>query len=113
MVRAQKQAVVPIALLDAGGRELRSAELRQHERREFFVLQGLDPRDRDYEQHRSSSMSRADLARWARTPPALRLSSVAIALTEGPAETRPRRDRAGGRSRDTGAWPRPAGRAEP
>jgi Trypsin-like peptidase domain len=85
VVRAQKQAVVPIALLDASGRELRRTELRQSERREFFVLQGLDPRDRDYEQHRSSSMTRADLARWARTPPALRLSSVAIALTEGPA----------------------------
>jgi hypothetical protein len=85
VVRAQKQAVVPVVLLDAAGRTLRSAELRQHERREFFVLQGLDPRDRDYEQHRSSSMTRADLARWARTPPALSLSSVAIALTEGPA----------------------------
>jgi hypothetical protein len=85
VVRAQKQAVVPIALLDGSGRELRRTELRQSERREFFVLQGLDPRDRDYEQHRSSSMTRADLARWARTPPALRLSSVAIALTEGPA----------------------------
>jgi Trypsin-like peptidase domain len=85
VVRAQKQAVVPIALLDASGRELRRIELRQSERREFFVLQGLDPRDRDYEQHRSSSMTRADLARWTRTPPALRLSSVAIALTEGPA----------------------------
>jgi Trypsin-like peptidase domain len=85
VVRAQKQAVVPVALLDASGRELRATELRQHERRELFVLQGLDPRDRDYEQHRSSSMTRADLARWARTPPTLRLSSVAIALTEGPA----------------------------
>ena len=85
VVRAQKQAVVPIALLDASGRELRRTELRQSERREFFVLQGLDPRDRDYEQHRSSSMTRADLARWARTPPTLRLSSIAIALTEGPA----------------------------
>ena len=83
VVRAQKQAVVPVALLDAHGRELRATELRQHERREVFVLHGLDPRDRDYEQHRSSSMTRADLARWARTPPALRLSSVAIALTEG------------------------------
>ena len=83
VVRAQKQAVVPVALLDVHGRELRATELRQHERRELFVLHGLDPRDRDYEQHRSSSMTRADLARWARTPPALRLSSVAIALTEG------------------------------
>jgi Trypsin-like peptidase domain len=83
VVRAQKEAVVPVALLDASGRELRATELRQHERRELFVLRGLDPRDRDYEQHRSSSMTRAELARWARTPPALRLSSVAIALTEG------------------------------
>jgi hypothetical protein len=83
VVRAQKQAVVPVALLDARGRELRATELRQRERRELFVLRGLDPRDRDYEQHRSSSMTRADLARWERTPPALRLSSVAIALTEG------------------------------
>jgi hypothetical protein len=90
VVRAQKQAVVPVALLDSSGRKLRATELRQHERRELFVLRGLDPRDRDYEQHRSSSMTRADLARWARTPPALRLSSVAIALTEGApaAETR-------------------------
>ena len=90
VVRAQKQAVVPVALLDARGRELRATELRQRERRELFVLRGLDPRDRDYEQHRSSSMTRADLARWERTPPALRLSSVAIALTEGApaAETR-------------------------
>jgi len=83
VVRAQKEAVVPVALLDASGRELRATELRQRERRELFVLRGLDPRDRDYEQHRSSSMTRAELARWARTPPQLRLSSVAIALTEG------------------------------
>ena len=83
VVRAQKQAVVPVALLDGSGRELRATELRQSERRELFVLRGLDPRDRDYEQHRSSSMSEAELARWARTPPALRLSSVAVALTEG------------------------------
>ena len=82
VVRAEKQAVVPVALLDAGGRELRATELRQSERRELFVLRGLDPRDRDYEQHRSSSMTEASLARWARTPPALRLSSVAVALIE-------------------------------
>ena len=83
VVRAQKQALVPVALLDAQGRSLQEAELRQSERREFFVLRGLDPRDRDYEQHRATSMTRADLARWARTPPVLRLTSVAIALTEG------------------------------
>jgi len=84
VVRAQKQALVPVALLDAAGRTLQATELRQSERREFFVLRGLDPRDRDYEQHRATSMTQADLARWTRTPPALRLSSVAIALTEGP-----------------------------
>jgi hypothetical protein len=82
VVRAQKQVVVPVVLLDAGGRPLRATELRQSERREFFMLHGLDPRDRDYEQHRTTSMSRADIARWARTPPALSLSSVAVALTE-------------------------------
>jgi Trypsin-like peptidase domain len=82
VVRAQKQAVVPVALLDGRGRLLRSAELRQSERRELFVLHGLDSRDRDYEQHRATSMTRADLARWARTPPVLSLSSVAAALTE-------------------------------
>ncbi len=82
VVRAQKQAMVPVALLDGRGRLLRSVELRQSERRELFVLHGLDPRDRDYEQHRATSMTRADLARWARTPPVLSLSSVAVALTE-------------------------------
>ncbi|MEM7022069.1 MAG: hypothetical protein AAF637_05685 [Pseudomonadota bacterium] len=82
VVRAQKQAVVPVTLLDQQRRQLRATELRQSERREFFVLRGLDPRDRNYEQHRSSSMTRADFARWSRTPPALHLSSVAQALTE-------------------------------
>ena len=41
VVRAEKQAVVPVALLDSAGRELRRVELRQRERREFFVLHGL------------------------------------------------------------------------
>ena len=89
VVRAQKQALVPVALLDAQGRSLAATELRQSERREFFLLRGLDPRDRDYEQHRATSMTRADLARWSRTPPALRLSSVALALTEGTGATDP------------------------
>jgi hypothetical protein len=87
VVRAQKEAVVPVALLDAGGRPLRATDLRQRELRELFVLRGLDPRDRDYEQHRSSSMTRPELARWARTPPTLRLSSVAAALLDGNPES--------------------------
>jgi Trypsin-like peptidase domain len=87
VVRAQKEAVVHVALLDAGGRLLRATDLRQRELREFFVLHGLEPRDRDYEQHRSSSMTDADLARWARTPPTLRLSSIAAALLDGNPES--------------------------
>jgi hypothetical protein len=89
VVRAQKDALVPVALLDVGGRRLRATDLRQSELREFFVLRGLDPRDRDYEQQRSSSMTPADLARWERTPPTLRLTSVAAALLDGNPEGTP------------------------
>lgn len=80
VVRASKRAVVPVTLHDrARGRSWRT-ELRQHEFREFQILDGLDPRDRDYEQHHAASITPWDLDQWAERPPELRLSSVVAGL---------------------------------
>ncbi|MGH6906067.1 MAG: hypothetical protein ACREIR_25385, partial [Geminicoccaceae bacterium] len=67
-VRAGKEAIIPIALRDRHGRIWRT-ELRQREMRQFAVLEGLDPRDRDYDQHRAGALSWREFEHWQRQPP--------------------------------------------
>ena len=82
-VVAGKEATIPVALLDRASGRLWRAELRQRERREIAIIEGLDPRDRDYEKHSAASMTRHDFERWQRDPPQLQLSAIAAALREG------------------------------
>jgi S1-C subfamily serine protease len=82
-VVAGKEATIPVALLDRMSGRLWRAELRQRERREIAIIEGLDPRDRDYEKHSAASMTRHDFERWQRDPPQLQLSAIAAALREG------------------------------
>ncbi|HEX5794983.1 MAG TPA: serine protease [Geminicoccaceae bacterium] len=81
-VIAGKEATVPVALLDRASGRLWRAELRQRERRELLIIDGLDPRDRDYEQHSAASMTRHDFERWQRDPPQLQLTAIAAALLQ-------------------------------
>jgi S1-C subfamily serine protease len=75
-------------LLDRANGRVWRAELRQRERRELVILEGLDPRDRDYDKHSAATLSRNDFERWQREPPQLQLSAIAAALREGdPAPT--------------------------
>jgi hypothetical protein len=79
-VLAGKEAIIPLALLDRGSGQVWRAELRQRERREFAIIDGLDPRDRDYDARRAASLDRHEFERWQREPPRLQLSTVAAAL---------------------------------
>jgi hypothetical protein len=81
-VRAGKEATIPVALRDLRRGLVWHAELRQREMREFAVLEGLDPRDPDYEQHRAGALSWAEFANWQQQPPRLPLSALVAALVE-------------------------------
>ncbi len=79
-VLAGKEATIPIALLDRASDRAWRAELRQREKRELTIVEGLDPRDRDYEAHSASSMTRNEFERWLAAPPRLELSAITVAL---------------------------------
>jgi hypothetical protein len=81
-VVAGKEATVPVALLDRLSGRMWQAELRQRERREIAIVEGLDPRDRDYEKHSAATMTQHDFERWQRDPPQLQLSAIVAALRE-------------------------------
>ena len=72
-----------------GGQAWR-AELRQRERREFAIIDGLDPRDRDYEARQRREPRPDEFERWQREPPRLQLSAIAAALREAPPAPPPR-----------------------
>jgi hypothetical protein len=81
-VRAGKEATVPIALRDLRRGQIWRAQLRQREMRQFAVVEGLDPRDRDYEQHRAGAFSWEEFDHWQRQPPQLPVSALVTALVE-------------------------------
>ena len=81
-VLAGKEATIPIALLDRVSGRVWRAELRQRERREFAIIDGLDPRDRDYDARRAASLDRHEFERWQQEPPRLQLSTIAAALRD-------------------------------
>ena len=80
---AGKEATIPVTLLDRGSGRVWRAELRQRERREVVILKGLDPRDRDYDQHSAATLTRDEFERWQGEPPQLQLSAITAALAEG------------------------------
>jgi hypothetical protein len=81
-VRAGKEAIVAVELRDVRRGRVWRSQLRQREMRELAVLEGLDPRDRDYEQHRAGAMSWREFEHWQRQPPQLPLSALVAALIE-------------------------------
>jgi hypothetical protein len=81
-VLAGKEATIPIALLDRASGRVWRTELRQRERRELAIVEGLDPRDRDYEAHSAASLTRDEFEQWLGEPPRLQLSAIAAALRE-------------------------------
>jgi hypothetical protein len=82
MVRAGKEATIPIALRDLRRGQVWRTQLRQREMRQFAVLDGLDPRDRDYEQHRAGAFSWEEFDHWQSQPPQLPVSALVAALVE-------------------------------
>jgi hypothetical protein len=82
MVRAGKEATVPIALRDLRRGRIWGSQLRQREMRQFSILDGLDPRDRDYEQHRAGALSWQEFEHWQQQPPQLPMSALVAALVE-------------------------------
>jgi hypothetical protein len=89
-VRAGKEATIPIALRDLRHGHVWRTQLRQREMRQFSVVEGLDARDRDYEQHRAGAFSWEEFDHWQRQPPQLPVSALVAALVE-------MRDTSGGR----------------
>ena len=81
-VRAGKEATIGVALRDLRSGRMWRSEVRQREMRELAVLEGLDPRDRDYEQHRTGALSRQEFEHWQRQPPQLPMSALVAALVE-------------------------------
>jgi hypothetical protein len=89
-VRAGKEAIIPVALQDVRRGHVWRSQVRQRELRQFAVLEGLDPRDRDYEQHRAGALSWREFEHWQRQPPQLPLSALVAALVEAGAAAPPR-----------------------
>jgi hypothetical protein len=81
-VRAGKEATIGVALHDLRRNRLWRSEVRQREMRELSILEGLDPRDRDYEQHRAGALSQEEFEHWQQQPPQLPLSALVAALVE-------------------------------
>jgi hypothetical protein len=88
-VLAGKEATVPIALLERASGRIWRAELRQRERRELAIVEGLDPRDRDYEGHSAASLTPDEFERWLDEPPRLQLSAITAALHDAAPATAP------------------------
>lgn len=68
-VLAGKEATIPIALLERPSGQVWRTELRQRERREFAIIDDLDPRDRDYSDRVAAGAdtgARSDRRRWRR-----------------------------------------------
>lgn len=82
-VRAGKEAIIPIALQDLRHGGIWRTELRQREMRQLAMLEGLDARDRNYEQQRAGALSWREFGHWQAQPPQLPLSAVVAALVEG------------------------------
>lgn len=80
LIRGRKSAVIPVALVDARSGRRWQTRLHQREARAFEILDGLDPRDRDYASYRERSTSRLELERWHDRPPVTSLSSIVAAL---------------------------------
>ena len=81
-VRVGKEAIIPVALRDFRRGRIWRSQVRQRELRQFAVLDRLDPRDPDYEQHRAGGMSRRELEHWQQQPPQLPLTALVAALVE-------------------------------
>jgi hypothetical protein len=86
---AGKEATIPVALVDRANRRAWRAQLHQRERRQFDILEGLDPRDRDYQKYSTASATQKDFEHWQREPPQLGLSAVVAAVREAQAEPGP------------------------
>jgi hypothetical protein len=81
-VLAGREATVPIALVDQTSRRLWQAQLHRRESRRFEIVEDLDPRDRDFEQLSTASVTRDEFERWQSEPPQLELSAIVAALRE-------------------------------
>ncbi len=82
VVAARREAIVPITLIDRDQGRMWQAELRQRERRNLHVLDGLDQRDRSYELHRQASMTERELEHWQQESPPVSLTAIVAALKE-------------------------------
>jgi hypothetical protein len=88
-VLAGREATIPVALVDRANDRLWRAQLHRRERRQFEIVDGLDPRDRDYQKYSAASMSGQDFERWQNEPPQLELSAVVAALRDASATAGP------------------------
>ncbi len=84
LVRAARKATIPVTLIDRVSGRQWMTELRQHELREIALVDGLDPRDPDYEKLKASSMTPFELRRWKQEPPPLPWAGIVSAFLDQP-----------------------------
>ncbi|MDH3658600.1 MAG: hypothetical protein OEU92_01005 [Alphaproteobacteria bacterium] len=85
LVRAVRAATVPITLTDRSLEKSWQVKLKRREVRTFTVLEGLDPRDRDYASHRQDSLTDDGLRQWLAASPTPSLVDMVQSLLDRPA----------------------------
>ena len=83
-VRASREAVLPIILTDRQSQESWQVSLKQRERRNVFVVNGLDRQDEDYARYSQDSLTEPGLRQWLAEPPSPPLADIAAVLLDRP-----------------------------
>ncbi len=85
MIKASREAVVPLTLTDRDLRRSWRISLRRREVKDLAVLEGLDRQDRDYAEHRQNSMTTQEFRQWQAEPPEVPLEDMIAGLIRAPA----------------------------
>lgn len=83
-IRASKEAVIPVTMTDRQLQQSWRISLQRREIRDLAILDGLDRQDRDYANHRESSMTDQEFRQWQDEPPELPLDDVIASLLTAP-----------------------------
>ena len=83
-VRASREAVVPVILTDRELLRSWQVSLKRRERRDLFVVNGLDRQDEEYTRHSQDSLTESGLQQWLEETPSPSLADIAAGLLDRP-----------------------------
>ncbi len=83
-IRASREAVIPVIMTDRLLQRSWRISLKRREIRDLAILEGLDRQDRDYANHRESSMTDQEFRQWQAEPPELPLEDMIASLLRAP-----------------------------